>query len=94
MSAPAYDSTAVLRELLAQFPEIPVTYAPCYCEQCQADYAACPRDGGSDHPTCPLVCASCAEPLPHAEHADVLCAACEDIACSDDNDERKYREAL
>ena len=100
-----HDSTAILRQLMAQFPEIPVTWAPCACESCGADYADCARDGGSDHPTCPLlcatcreaagfVCADCAEGLPDAQHADVLCDVCERQACSDDNDERKYREAL
>ena len=75
-----------------------------YCESCEADFDACPRTPG-DHDTCPLLCADCreaagfvcgdcAEPLPWAEHADVLCEVCQRQACADDKAERDYREAI
>ena len=66
-------------------------YAPGhYCEACQVDYDACPRTPG-DHDSCPTLCAtcreaagfccaSCADDMPDAQHADVLCAPCHNEA--------------
>lgn len=72
-----------------------------YCPECLADYDDCPRTPG-DHDTCPMlcadcrermgfVCASCAWPLPDAEHAEVLCATCHNEAMRDARDEYEYR---
>lgn len=106
---PPFDSLAVLRDLMAQFPEIPVEWAETavkdeeahYCERCQVDFSpeVCAAVENPD------VCQACDDAdtdcrecgtylIGDAEHERRTCDVCHAEALRDANDERKYREAL